>query len=249
MTSTTLTLNSSSILKYPWRWLVDALFPRACLSCGRVGTWCCPTCFASLTFRRQLTCPACGEVSELGSWCFGCQQGQALAGLWAAQPYGNPLVRNMIRELKFKGLSELVPTLGQLLTATLRTYELPPAWHAVPREQWFLCPVPLHPRRMRGRGFNQAELLAKYVSEHADLALAPVLRRPRNTRAQSKLDDEARTKNVTGAFKLAKGANVAGHAYILVDDVYTSGATMAECAKVLKAAGAAEVWGLVVAKG
>lgn len=231
------------------RWLQDALFPRSCLGCGKNGAWCCPACFASLTFRRQLTCPTCGEVSELGSFCARCQGGHALAGLWPAQPYGNPLVRGMVRALKFEGLTELVPKLGELLLATLRTYALPPAWHAVPHERWYLTPVPLHPRRLRGRGFNQAELLARYVSERGNLALALVLTRTRSTKAQSELADEVRTKNVVDAFKLIHGTNLSGNAFILVDDVYTSGATMEECAKVLKAGGAAEVWGLVVAKG
>lgn len=231
------------------RWITDALFPRACLGCGRSGSWCCPTCFAHLSFRRTLQCPACGEASELGSFCAPCQGNRALAGLWPAQPYGHPLVREMVRTLKFKGVTELAPVLGELLVATLRTYALPPSWHAVSRERWFLCPVPLHLRRLRGRGFNQAELLARYVCVRSGLTLAPVLRRRRSTKPQSELRDEARHRNVAHAFTLAPHAAVAGNAYILVDDVYTSGTTMEECARVLKEAGAAEVWGLVVAKG
>lgn len=230
-------------------WLKDALFPRRCLGCNKYGAWCCSACFASLTFRRQLTCPNCDAVSELGAFCHNCRNIRALAGLWSAQPYGNPLVRKMVRALKFDGLTELVPTLGELILATLRAHNLPPAWHQVPRERWYITPVPLHPRRARQRGFNQATLLGLYVAERATLTLAPVLKRLRHTGAQSELKDEERLTNVSRAFSLVDGAQIIGNAYILVDDVYTSGATLEECAQVLKAAGAAEVWGLTAAKG
>lgn len=248
--ATSLTQTSYSLLGGALHWLEDAFFPRRCLGCGRWGAWCCPACLASLTFRRMLACPACGTVSELGAFCESCRGQHTLQGLWSAQPYGNPLVRAMVRAVKFEGVTELIPTLGNLLTATLRTYALPPAWHHVPRERWYLTPIPLYHHRARTRGFNQAALLAAYVGDQSSLAVASVLSRVRATNPQSELTrDEERLRNVAGSFAVALNTPVAGNAYILIDDVYTSGATMNECARVLVAAGAAEVWGLTVAKG
>ncbi|MDP3986588.1 MAG: ComF family protein [Candidatus Veblenbacteria bacterium] len=246
----TLTQPSYALLAAAWQWLLDALFPRRCVGCRRWGSWCCAACLASLSFPRQLHCPGCQNVSPLGEWCQDCVAGQALRGLWCTQNYANPLLRNMIRALKYEGLTELAVPLGRLLSATLTTYGLPPAWHEVPRERWYLTPVPLAPRRERQRNFNQTELLAQAVSTTTNLALASVLQRVHSTKPQSELaQDEQRHSNVRGAFALQSDAQVAGNAYILVDDVYTSGATMEECARVLRAAGAREVWGLTVAKG
>lgn len=237
-------------LQRTWKWLEDALFPPTCVGCSKRGNWCCAACLASLTFPRKQKCPSCGTANELGEFCSACQGKRALNGLWNAQPYGNPLVRNMVRAVKFEGVTELIPTLANLMAATLHTYALPPAWHKVPIEKWFICPVPLHPKRARTRGFNQSALIAAEVAEHAKIELKPVLERRRNTAPQSGLShDEERSDNVTGAFTLTRGALVKGNAYILVDDVYTSGATLEECAKVLKLAGAIEVWGLTAAKG
>lgn len=237
-------------LRSAGRWLADALFPPTCLGCGRRGTWCCAACLASLTFPRTLKCPACEKSNDLGAFCQSCQGGRVLNGLWHAQPYGHPLVRTMVRAFKFDGLTELADTLGKLLAATLTTYALPPAWHKVPREHWYLTPVPLHSKRARTRGFNQSVLLADELAASSGLSLRPALTRQQPTAPQSEIkNDGARLQNVAGAFSLVRGAGVAGNAFILVDDVYTSGATMEECAKVLKNAGATEVWGLTVAKG
>ncbi len=244
------TESPSRVLQSTFTWFKDALFPRVCVGCGNKRAWCCPACFASLTFRRTLTCPSCDAPSELGAFCTTCRGDHELAGLWSAQPYGNPIVRAMVRAIKYDGLTELIPTLGELMFAALRGFALPPTWHQVPRERWFLTPVPLYWRRARERGFNQAELLADYVGKRTQLQLGHVLERVRQTEPQSELKkDEARLKNVGGAFRLAAEANVVGNAYILVDDVYTSGATMEECARELIKAGAAEVWGLTGAKG
>ncbi len=232
-----------------WNWLVDALFPRRCLGCGRYGSYCCTACLASLHFPRQLTCPSCGEPSELGAFCAECRADKALHGVWVAQYYGNPLVRELIHNLKYDGLKELTVPLGNILTATLKAFDLPPAWHGTPRSEWQLVPVPLTARKLRQRNFNQAELLAHFVHEQAKLPLVRVLERVRHTKPQNKLTNEERAENVREAFTVVPGANVNGKTFVVVDDVYTSGATLEACARALKAAGAHEVWGLTVAKG
>ena len=244
-----LTRTSYPILVRVGTWLTDALFPRRCLGCRSYGSYCCTACLASLHFPRQLACPSCGAPNELGAFCSDCESGKALAGVWVTQYYGNPLIRELIHALKYEGLTELVVPLGQILTATLKGFNLPPSWHGVPRSEWCLVPVPLAAYRLRKRNFNQAELLAQAVRRAAELPLMNLLERRRATKPQNKLSAEERAANVARAFAVRTGAQVPGKTYILVDDVYTSGATLEACAEVLKQAGAREVWGLTVAKG
>jgi ComF family protein len=241
--------NFYQLLIKPWQWLLDALFPRVCLGCGKYGSWCCVACFSSLKFPRQLYCPSCNEISALGEFCEQCRTNKNLAGVWVTQAYGNPLVRKLIHSLKYDYVKELAITLGKILSANLTAFNLPPTWHQIPRENWYLTPIPLALNRLKSRNYNQAELLAQEVQKSCGLKISLALERLYSTKPQSKLQIEERLKNVNGVFGLKKDAVIVGKVFILVDDVYTSGATMEECAKILKLAGAQEVWGLVVAKG
>lgn len=115
--------------------------------------------------------------------------------------------------------------------------------------QAFLVPVPLHPRRGRERGFNQSLLLAQAMAKAWNIAVLPrALHRVRFTQSQATLDAQARLENVKNAFAPAQKINLQNHTVLLVDDVFTTGATMSACAAALKAAGAARVIGLALAK-
>lgn len=114
----------------------------------------------------------------------------------------------------------------------------------------YLVPVPLHFYRENWRGFNQAEEVALVVGKKMKIGILNVLKRKRKTKQQSLiLDRETREQNVKGAFKVKKesGKMLKGKKVLLVDDVFTSGADMRECTKVLKKAGAEMVWGLALA--
>ncbi len=242
--------NINQIFKYLKQWLVEAIWPTKCLACGREGSWCCPVCLASFTFPRQLNCPDCGTLSALGEFCAACKKDKYLNGLWPTQSYGNPNIRSLIKSFKFEGLTGAAPYLVELMYGLMRAFNLPPAWHTVPANQWCLTPVPLTNRRQRARNFNQSELLAKLLAEKTALPYENVLLRIHFSKPQSELSaDNLRLENVKGCFEIKKESLITGRIFILVDDVYTTGATMEECAKVLKKAGACEVWGLVVAKG
>jgi len=113
-----------------------------------------------------------------------------------------------------------------------------------------LIPLPLHPSREKERGFNQSELLAEIISKTFNLPLEKnILIRAKNTRAQAELTDwEERQANLQNAFTVANPENLKGKNIILVDDVYTSGATMSAAAETLRASGAKKIIGLVLAK-
>lgn len=112
-----------------------------------------------------------------------------------------------------------------------------------------IVPVPLHPRRTAERGFNQAELLAHAVQQFIGKPFSVALRRGRYTSPQALLAKTARLKNVQNAFQLNAMSDIRGARVLLVDDVFTTGATMQECARVLLEAGASDVAGMSVARG
>ena len=111
-----------------------------------------------------------------------------------------------------------------------------------------LCPVPLHPRRERSRGFNQSELIARELGQLAGIPVdTNALRRTRNTPPQVSMESPAaRHRNIADAFECPAG--VQGRRYILIDDVVTTGSTMSDCAQSLKDAGALNVWGIAFAR-
>jgi len=114
---------------------------------------------------------------------------------------------------------------------------------------WLIVPVPLHSRRKRERGFNQAKLLAEIVARHFNLTLIEALKRIKNTKPQAKIKDiEKRMKNISNCFVIKNPEMIQGKNIILVDDVFTSGATMNEAVKILKQNGAKKVIALVLAK-
>jgi ComF family protein len=146
-------------------------------------------------------------------------------------PYEGPL-RAAVHELKYHGRRRVAGRLAEAIVAEGGS-------RAVLSAGAVLVPVPLHPRRRRERGFNQAELLAGEVARCLDLELAPAaLVRRADTQTQTGLSAAQRRKNVAGAFAVRHRAQIAGRVVVLVDDVVTTGATARACAQALREAGA-----------
>ena len=214
------------------------LFPLFCVSCGAEGAWCCDDCLGLLPRGALLACPRCAKETWAGRTCERCKAHSALDGLIAASSYADGTVRNLVRSLKFDGAKETIPLIKKLSVHArgVLASVIPDA---------IVVPIPLWRRRELRRGFNQAQLLAKELFPNAEYLDALI--RTRNTHAQTELDEEERRANPKGAFYCLQ--KFAGQTILLVDDVFTTGATMEECAKVLKQAGAKEVWGFTVARG
>ena len=111
-----------------------------------------------------------------------------------------------------------------------------------------VVPVPLHPARLRERGFNQAELLAKILVQKISIPLGCALERIRYTTTQTAFDRVERMENLRGAFRLRKKIGVRGLHVLLVDDILTTGSTLSECARVLREAGAQSVYAVTAAR-
>jgi ComF family protein len=163
-----------------------------------------------------------------------------LLGFDAAYSFGayeGPL-RDLIHVFKYGRVHPLSVPLGRLLAS------------AIPQDQSFdfIVPVPLHWRRRLARGFNQSGLLAREVSRRYGLRPSRALRRSRFTPAQAGLSHAGRRRNVAGAFAVPRNVDVTGRRVLLVDDVFTTGATLTACARALKRAGARYVAVLTLAR-
>lgn len=117
------------------------------------------------------------------------------------------------------------------------------------KDDFLITPVPLYWLRQSARGYNQAEILAKAVSQRLKLTSKNIIIKKRRTKRQVDLKGKKRRQNLKDVFVVRQSLNMTGKTIILVDDITTTGTTLQECAKVLKRAGARRVWGLVIAKG
>ena len=219
--------------------LLDLLFPPRCAGCRRPGTWLCPSCLGQVGRVTGPACLRCGRPSRRAELCSACR-----AGTWALYQARAPfllegVVQRAVHELKYRGRRVLAGPLGELLVDYLRSLEWPAA---------AIAAVPLHRERQRARGYNQSDLLARELAGRCGWPLLEDgLVRWRNTPPQVGLDGAARRENVRGAFRW-EGEQPPPARVLLLDDVYTTGATMEACAQALREAGATEVRGLALAR-
>jgi len=152
-------------------------------------------------------------------------------------------VREMLHRLKYGREMWLAKSLSCLLAEGIQDERITSSWPDA------IVPVPLHPKRLREREFNQAEILAEGLSQATGLPVCRALARRRYTITQTSLDRQARRQNLRDAFVLSKNADVTDLDLLLVDDVLTTGATVDACAAALVAGGASRVRALTVARG
>lgn len=206
--------------------LLDLVLPRQCLSCGKIGRWICEACSDKLTIN--LTEMAISDCQDVDRWFY-------------VADFNDRLIGSMVRALKYKGTKELGNIIGLMMKTELET------------DTEFLIadpiyvPIPLHGLRERERGFNQSMVIARAIAPDRVIS---ALKRKINTKPQAMLDREARLANLNGCFEVCGEAkNLEDKTVLLIDDVITTGTTMNEAAKALKAAGAEQVWGLAFAHG
>lgn len=227
--------------------LLDLLFPRRCFGCGRWGAYFCSQCLNYLSLNHEPICPVCEKNSIGGFTHPGCLRAQSLDGLTTIFVYKG-LIKKAIKKLKYRFVSDLA---GDLVELFLSFGGEDKGFVSFCRKEPSLVPIPLHSRRKRWRGFNQAELLGEMIAANLEVDFLPdLLQRIRSTKPQTKLNAEQRRENIQGAFSLNKNSKFEIHnsEFILFDDVWTSGATLKEAAKVLKRNGARKVWGLTLAR-
>jgi len=215
------------------QFFLDLIFPVACLGCGQNGTWLCRGCQETIIlYNDRPPATAAGQSH--------------LSGVWIAADYENPVLAAAIKSFKY----DFIVDIGESLAEILCRYLKPKIDRGEIPDFDYVMPVPLSAPRRIWRGFNQAEILAQKVSRRFTWPLASNwLYRARHCRPQVGLNASDRAKNIMGVFAVRPDSALGRKKILLVDDVFTSGATLGECARVLRQAGAQEVWGLVIANG
>jgi ComF family protein len=219
--------------------VLDFLLPPRCGACRRIGSWLCDVCLRKIRRLEEPMCRRCGvELPSVRDDC-GCRARlPSLTRLRSAVAYEGP-VEHAVRRFKYEGWRRLAGPLAQLLAERLVVEGVAARW---------VVAVPLHPARLRQRGFNQAELLSQELRKRLMLDGPPgVLTRTRATPPQVGRDRLRRLENVRGAFAWS-GAGLTGEAVLVIDDVATTGATLDACAAALRAAGSGPVTGVSVAR-
>lgn len=231
--------------------ILNVLFPIYCLKCGKENpSFICGECFEGIEISIRNCCPICETQNESGSTCPACEKTSFIEGIISASDYNNLLIQKAVKTYKFSFARILSKELSSLITKKI----------ALSRPRFFnefdfLIPVPLHIKRLNWRGFNQAELIAKELSDRFNVPIKrDILIRVKNTKPQSKLKTEKeRKKNIEGAFLVNKKSensqSLRNKSILLIDDVCATASTLDECARILRQAGAKKVWGAVAARG
>ena len=234
------------MLKSATRFLLDLLFPIVCQDCGAEGEYLCLACQLKITPPIH-RCHVCGASSLLGRVHDGCATRKTgLFGLMVVAEYKIPVIRALIWQLKYNSVSAISETLALLMADFFIKSDLTEYFSGS-----LVVSVPMRKRRLRMRGFNQAEQIARHLAKKMSMQYCPGLKKIKNTTRQVDMKREERLENVQGAFALDNKIDAelfAGRKIILVDDVATTGATLNECALILQDLSPAEIWGLVVAR-
>lgn len=209
--------------------VLDLLFPPKCPFCQKI-----------LDNPRAPVCPDCRPRLPWLEGKAGERSIDFADGCFSPLAYRDA-VPGAVRRYKFSRVQALGKPLAALMARCLSD--------RLPQGADLICWAPLSARRLRKRGFDQAELLAREVGRRLSIPAEPALKKTRDTGPQSELEEEsARRANARGVYALAPGIDLVGKRVVLVDDVVTSGSTLSECAALLRRAGAAQVYCLTLAR-
>ncbi len=225
-------------------WIKDILFPKFCLGCGFLGSYICFKCRNKLIKTRETECFYCKRKSYQGLTHRNCQRTDGVDGFIYIYKYDN-LLKKIIKTTKYRYVKECFKDL--LLNSYLSLFDKLIYYKKTVRPL-SLEAIPLHESRLKKRGFNQSEIIADFLCEQFSFEKKTYLIKAKETAAQATLKRIDRIKNLKNTFSI-KTAVVEETNILLIDDVVTTGATMAEAAKVLKAHGAAAVIAFALAKG
>ncbi|MBI4633501.1 MAG: ComF family protein [Deltaproteobacteria bacterium] len=231
--------------------LAEVIFPTGCMTCGTVLDYqaipvFCADCFSKIKFIRSPLCSCCGMPFEATAGsdhlCGDCIDAVPVFTVARSAGHYESVLLDAIHLFKYRGKTAVGKSLGKLMAEfsypgfSIADYSL-------------IIPVPLHVKRLRERGFNQSLILAREIARSFSMPLDfMTLKKHVHTDPQVSLGKKERGKNVRGAFMVKRGDRIHDEKIILVDDVYTTGSTLKECARVLKNHGARQVAALTLAR-
>ncbi len=220
--------------------VVDAVYPRTCPFCDKIlprGTDICNDCNNKLKYVVEPRCKKCGKqlTKEEQEYCYDCANHRHLYREGIAAFVYDEMVSKSIYRFKYYNRRTYA---GMYARAIGERY----GGHIARWQPDVFIPVPIHRDKLQKRGYNQAELIATELGRYLGIPVdGKYLRRIKRTRAQKELNRSERKKNLENAFKISSNV-VEYKKIVLVDDIYTTGSTLDECAKVLMAAGAQDVY-------
>lgn len=220
--------------------VLDAVFPPVCVNCQKSipdqKQFLCPSCFDEIRLSSAFYCPVCMGRLPLAVNCHDANYILAPASRFEA-----PLPA-LIHTLKYEKIEQAGTILSAMLISYLKKMDLD-------LSRYVMTFIPLHPAKLRSRGFNQSQILASTIAGYFSVPYFEILKRVKNNPPQVKTKDfSEREKNIFGCFQVINPELVTGKNIIVIDDVSTSGATLNEISSLLKKYGAQKIIGLVVAK-
>lgn len=223
---------------YIYELILDAVFPHKCV-CGKWGVLLCDECRAVIRVDKTGLCPVCKRISDYGRTCPACRHKSDLTGVMILGPHKDVL-KALIWKFKYKYVVDIGHPLAELVCARFGNFL---------RDKRFLISYsPISREHLNKRGYNQAEILAKNISDKLGLKCEKLLSKSNHVDSQVGHSRAERLRNMKGKIGYIGPIEITNHKVLIVDDVYTTGATLEECAKVLRAAGYREVWGLVLSR-
>ncbi len=235
------------ILRRVGRGILDVVFPARCVGCGEAGHYICRRC-EGFTSEVALICPLCQQSSLTGERHENCRSLYGLDGLANLWEYEG-VVKSLLHTIKYNGMTHTIAETVQRAYISMAgdTMRFKAFLSYLFSEDTYITYVPMFKKKEKFRGFNQAAVFAREVGKVARREMVSLLEKIVDTKAQVDLTKEERLQNVRGAFQLKSGILIPQNV-VLVDDVWTTGATMKECCKVLKKAGVEKVWGFTIAR-
>lgn len=235
--------------------LSKILYPYYCFSCQKElqDSYLCDICFDKIPFIKEQLCPACEKSSPLGATHTSCQNRTPLKGVFVAMDYKNEVVRKLIQQYKYKFIKSLSPILSSLLIKSLLNQsDIFYIHHLLETQSKIITSVPLHPYKLRQRGFNQSEIIAKNLSNHLNIPYNNLLIRAKNTLAQKDIANiYNRQENIKRAFRINPllDKRLPVSMIIIVDDITTTLSTLNECAESLAPLHPKQIYAIVLARG
>lgn len=249
-------MNFLRIKKISFNYL-EYLFPHFCVGCEKEGDFLCQKCRGDILEVEMQVCPDCGRLNPQGIYCRECRTEEVpqskkakkslkkkyrrkpLQGIIAALYFEEGPTKEIIHNFKYNSVLEFKTILADKMSEKIKVIS----------GLEIISFAPLHPKRFAQRGYNQSEILAQEISKQVKIPCQNLLIKNKKTKRQVGLKGFKRRKNLQGVFKVNMGIDIKGKKIVIIDDISTTGTTLNECARVLKKAGAREVWGLVVARG
>jgi competence protein ComFC len=230
--------------------LVELFYPSNCVGCGDAqapGVFLCERCKKSVPRIAEPYCNVCCRPFEgllCGIFaCPNCEDRPPAFDCVVSKYHAKGLLRDLIHRFKYGRQFYLRGVIAEYLIEAMQDERI----QGLPAD--CIIPVPLHPARLRERGFNQAEALAEVVFKRNGVPILRCIQRKRYTQTQTQFDRSERMLNLRNSFAMRKNSDVRGKHLVLLDDILTTGSTLHECALVLRAAGAETVRAITVARG